>query len=154
MIRAEEVVVDGFGHAHHTAVIAHGLHILVDFVAGIHGVVAAVIEKVANVMLLKDLQNALVIGVIHSGVRHLIAAGAKRRGGGILQQLQFVRIFQPHIEKAIFQNALNTMLCSQYLCDEIRFQCGVDHTVSTGIDHSGGAAGLANDTGAFQFFHW
>ena len=78
VVGAEQVVVNGLGHAHDAALIAHLLHILGDLVAGVHGVVAAVVEEVADIVLLEYLQDALVIGVIHIGVGQLIAAGSQR----------------------------------------------------------------------------
>ena len=84
VVSAEQVVVNGLGYAHYAALIADGLHIVIDLVAGIHRVVAAVIEEVTNVMLLKHLKDTLIIGVIHLGIGNLITAGAQGRGGGIL----------------------------------------------------------------------
>src|SRR5699024_1226922 len=56
-----QVVVDGLGHAHDTALIANPVHVLGNLVAGIHGVVAAVVEEVTDVVLLEDLQDLLVV---------------------------------------------------------------------------------------------
>ena len=83
MVSAEQVVVNGLGYTHYAAFIANGLHIVIDLIAGVHGVVTAVIEEVTNVMLLKDLKDTLIIGVIHLGIGNLITAGAQGRGGGI-----------------------------------------------------------------------
>ena len=55
VVGSKQVVVDGLGHAHHAALIADLLHVLADLVAGVHGVVAAVVEEVAHVVLLEDL---------------------------------------------------------------------------------------------------
>ena len=64
MIRAEQIVVNGLGHAHNAALVAHRLHILVDLIAGVHGVVAAVIEEIAYIVLLEDLKDTLVVRII------------------------------------------------------------------------------------------
>ena len=61
VVGAVEVVVDGLGDAHDAALIAHLLHILGDLVAGVHGVVAAIVEEIADVVLLEDLEDALVV---------------------------------------------------------------------------------------------
>ena len=82
VVGAVQVVVDGLGNAHHAAVIAHLGAVAADLVAGVHGVVATVVEEVPDVVLLEDLQNALVVGVVHVGVRNLVAAGAQ--GGDVL----------------------------------------------------------------------
>ena len=153
VVGAPQVVVDGLGYAHHAALITHGLHVLADLVAGVHGVVAAVIEEVADVVLLEDLQDALVIGVVLLGVGNLIAAGAQGRGGGVLHQPQLLGVLQTHVKQPVVQHALDAVLCAQHLGDAAGFQRGVNDAVGAGVDDGSGAAGLADDAGAFQFVH-
>ena len=76
VVCAVEVVVDGLGDAHDAALVAHLLHILGDLVAGIHGVVAAVIEEITHIIFLEDLQNALIVRIVLVRVGKLIPAGA------------------------------------------------------------------------------
>ena len=153
MVGAEEVVVDRLGHAHHTALVADGLHVLVDLVAGVHGVVAAVIEEVADIVLAEHLEDALIVGVVLGGIGDFIAAGAERGGGRILQQRQLLGILQPHIKQAVVQHALDAVLRAEHLRDGAGLERRVDHAVCAGIDDGRGAAGLADDTCAFQLFH-
>ena len=153
VVRAEKVVVDGLGHAHHAALIADLLHIFGDLVAGIHGVVAAIVEEIADIVLFEDLQNALIIGIVHVGISHLIAAGTQRGGGGILQKFQLGRVLLAHVKQAVVQNALDAVLRTQNAGDIRVFQRGVDHAVYAGVDDRSGAAGLADDACAFQFTH-
>ena len=68
VVCAKEVVVDCLWNTHDAALIANLHHVLGDLVAGIHGVVTAVVEEVTNIVLLEDLKNALVIGIIHIGI--------------------------------------------------------------------------------------
>ena len=147
MVGAEQIVVDGLGHAHHAAVIADLLHILGDLVAGVHGVVTAVIEEVTDVILLEDLQNALVIRVIHIGVRHFIAAGTQSRGRSVLQQLQLGGVLLTHVEQTVAENALDAVLRAQHLSDDAGFQGRVNDAVSAGVDHRRRPTGLTDDTG-------
>ena len=153
VVGAEQVVVNGLGHAHHAAVITNLLHILGDLVAGVHGVITAVIEEVTDVILLEDLQNALVIRVIHIGVRHFIAAGTQSRGRSVLQQLQLGGVLLTHVEQTVIQNTLDAVLCTQDPGDVGVLQGSCDHAVGTGVDNGSGTAGLTEDTGAFQFAH-
>ena len=153
MIRAVEVVVNGLGYAHHAAVITNLLHILGNFIAGVHGVVAAVVEEVTDVIFFEDFQNPLVVGIVHIGIGHLIAAGTKGGRGGILQQLQLGGVLLGHIKQAVVQNALDAVLRAQNAGDVGVFQGSVDDTVHAGIDDGSGAAGLAHDACAFQFTH-
>ena len=153
VVGAEQIVVDGLGHAHHAAVVAHGLHILVDLVAGIHGVVTAVIKEIADIVLLEHLQDTLVVRVIQLGIGNLVPAGAQSRGGGVLQQPQLLRVLLPHVKQPVGQHALDAVLRAQYLGDGAGLQRRVDDAVGAGIDDRRGTAGLADDTRAAQFFH-
>ena len=153
MVGAVQVVINGLGHTHDAALVAHGLHVLVDLVAGVHGVVAAVIEEVAHVVFLEDLQNALIVRVIHGGIGQLVAAGAKRGGGGVFQQAQLLGILLPHVEEPVVQNALDAVLRTQHAGDGAAFERCVDDAVSAGVDDGCGAAGLADDACAFQYIH-
>ena len=149
VIGAEEVVINGLWHAHYTALIAHRLHILVDLIAGIHGVVTTVIKEIPDIILLEDLQNLLVIRVVHGGISQLVAAGSKGRGGGVFQQTQFLGILQSHIKQTIIQNALDAVLSTQNAGNNSAFQRGINHAVCTGVDDGCGATGLPDDTGSF-----
>ena len=153
MVGAEEVVVDGLGHAHDPALVADLLHVFADFVAGVHGVVSAVVEEVADVIFLEDLQDALIIGVVHIRVLHLIAAGAQSGGRGVFQQFQLGGVLLAHIEQPVVQHALDAMLRAQDAGDVGVFQSGADDAVGAGVDDGSGTAGLAEDAGAFQFTH-
>ena len=147
VVGAEQIVVDGLGYTHDPALVAHGLHVLIDLIAGIHGVVAAVIEEVADVVLLEHLQDAAIIGIVHLGVRDLVAAGAQGGGGGVLQQTQLLGILQTHVEQAIAENALDAVLRAQHLGDDAGFQGRVNDAVSAGVDHRRRPTGLTDDTG-------
>ena len=151
VIGAEQVVVDRLGHAHDHAVIADLLHIFGDLVAGVHRVVAAVIAEIADVVLLEDFQNALVIGVVLVGIGDLIAAGAERRRRRIRQAVKLGAVFRVHAQQFVFQHALDAVVCAVDLGDGARVQRGADHTVSTGVDDRRRTAGLPDDQCAFEW---
>ena len=153
VVGAVQVIVDGLGYAHDAALIAHLLHILGDLVAGVHGVVAAVVEEVADVVLFEDLQNTPVIGVVHIGVGQLIAAGAQGRGGSELQQIQFPGVLLSHIVQLVLQHALDSVGGPQNVGDAVSLQSGLNHALSTGVNNCGRTSGLANDAGAGQLLH-
>ena len=153
VVRAVKVVVDGLGHAHDPALIAHRLHVLVDFVAGVHGVVAAVIEEVADIVFLENLQDALEIRVVHGGVGQLIAAGAQGGGGGVFQQTQLLGVLLAHVKQPVIQHTLDAVLRAQHPGDNAAFQRCVNNAVGAGVDNGCRPAGLADDTGAFQYIH-
>ena len=153
MIGAKQVVVDSLGHAHHPALIAGLGHEAAHLGAGVHGIVAAVVEEVADVVLFEDLQDALIVGIIHIRVLHLIAAGAQSGGRGVFQQLQLGGVLLAHVEQPVVQHALDAVLRAQDAGDIGIFQRGADNAVRTGVDDGSGSAGLAEDAGAFQFTH-
>ncbi len=145
MVGAGQVVVDGLGDAHDAALVAHPVHILGDFVAGVHGVVAAVVEEIADVVLLEDFQNALIVGVVHIRVGDLVPAGAQGGGGGIEQVLQLLRVLLVHDHQLIVQHALDAVDGAVDLGDVFVFQRGLDDAVGAGVDDGGRTAGLADD---------
>ena len=153
VVGAEEIVVDGLGNAHHAALIADLLHILGDLVAGVHGVVAAVVEEIADIVLLEDLQDTLVIGIIYVGIRQLVAAGAQGRGGGVFHQVQLSGVLLSHVVQLVLQHTLDAVGGAQHLSDAGSLQGGLDDALGTGVDDGGGAAGLADDTGSSQLIH-
>ena len=104
-----EVVVDGLGDAHDAAGIAVGEEELGDFVAGIHGVVAAVVEEVADVVLLKDFDDALIVGFILGGVLEFIAAGAERGGGGILHKGELTGALFAHVDDVVIEDTADAV---------------------------------------------
>ena len=150
VVRAVKIVVDGLGNAHHAAFVADLLAVFRDLVAGVHRVVAAVIEEIADVVLPEDLQNALVVRVVHIGILHLVAAGAELGGRGVQQQLQLRRVFLVHDIELVVQHALDAVRGAVDLRDALGVQTGADRAVSAGVDDGGGAAGLPDDAGALQ----
>ena len=149
MVGAEKVVVNGLGNAHDAAVVADLLHILGDLVAGIHGVVAAVVAEITHVVLLEDLKDALVVGVVDVGIGNLVAAGAERGGGGIGQTVELCAVFLVHAKKLVVQNALDAVVRAVDLRDAVGVKRGADDAVSGRIDNGRRAAGLADNQGTF-----
>ena len=152
VIRSGQVVVNGLGHAHDPAFIAYPAHILRDFVAGIHRIVAAVVEEVAHIVLLEDLQDTLVIGVIHIRIGNLIPAGTQSGRGRGEQELQLLGVLFVHDHELIVQDALNAVVCAIDLGNGFVLQGRFDDAVGAGIDDSGRTAGLANNYRACQSF--
>ncbi|MPN57262.1 hypothetical protein SDC9_204956 [bioreactor metagenome] len=101
VVGAEQIVVDRLRHAHDAAVVADGLQVPADLPAGVHGVVAAVIEKVAYVIFFEDLENTPVVGVVSLRVLHFITAGAEGGGGRVQQEFQLRCVLHAHIVKFV-----------------------------------------------------
>ena len=74
MIGSKQIIVNCFGNTHDPALIADLLHISAYFIAGIHGIVSAVIEKVPYIVFFEYLEYSLVVSIINFGIRNLISA--------------------------------------------------------------------------------
>ncbi len=121
MVCSAEVIVDRFGNADHSALIVLSLHELTYFVTSIHGVIATVIEKVADIMFLKYFEDAIIIAIIFIEISKFMSAGSEDGRRCLSKQFQLLRIFLSNVEKPIIQNS--------------------DNSVFSGIDFSNGRAG-------------
>ena len=153
VVCTKQVVVNGFRHAHDSALITDLLHILRDFVAGVHGVISAVIEEVTYIVLLENLQDSLIVGVVLIRIGQLVAAGTQGRGGRVLHNVQLIGVLLSHVVQLIIQYALDAVGRTQHTGDAVCFKSRLNHTLGTGVDDRGGTSGLTNDTCAFQFAH-
>ena len=152
VVGAEEVVVDGLGHAEHAALVADLGHVLADLVAGVHGVVAAVVEEIANVVLLEDLEDPLEVGIVGIGVGDLIAAGAQQGRRGVEHAGQLFGVFLVHDHEAIVQHAADAVVGAVDDGDVLALEGGLDDAVGAGVDDARGAAGLADNAVADKRF--
>ena len=151
VVRTEKVVVDRLGHAHDAAFITDGFHVAADFVAGVHGIVTAVIEEITDVILFEDLEDTAVVRIVDFRILHLVTAGAKLGRGSMQQQLKLFRIFFVHYVKLIVQNAADAVRSTVNLRNFLCIQGRTDHAVSAGVDNSRRTARLAKDAGADEF---
>ena len=152
VVGAEQVVVNGLGNAHDPAVVTNGLHITADLVAGIHGIVAAVVEEVSHIIFLENLKNPLIVRVILLRICNFVAAGAQLGRGGVQQQLQLSRVFLVHDVQLVIQNAADTMGSAVNRSNFFRVKRGTDNAVCAGVDDSGRSAGLTKNAGTNEFF--
>ena len=63
-------------------------------------------------------------------------------------------VFLIHIVQNVVQNAPDAVGGSVYVRDAFVVQSGADHAVRTGVDDSGGPAGLSDQAGANEFIHY
>ena len=100
-----QVVVDGLGHAHEADVALDALAVLGQLADGVHGVVAADVEEVADVQLFQNGEQLLVDRLVGVPVGQLVAAAAQKAGRGALEQLnvQIVRQHGGKIHHALLQ---------------------------------------------------
>jgi hypothetical protein len=100
-----QVVVDGLRHVDGLHRVAHLLRQLADLVAGIGRVAAAVVEEVADVVRLEDLDQALVLALVGLQALELVAAGAEAAGRGVAQRGDVLGRFLAGVDQVLGQRA-------------------------------------------------
>ena len=153
VIGAVQVVVDGLGNAHYAAFVTTLLHELGNLVAGIHGVVTTVVEEVTHIELLEGFKNFLVVGGVHIGVLHLVAASTQSGGGGELEEFELCRVFHAHVIKLFVEHAGDAVGSAEYASNLGGVESRLHSAENAGVNHSGRTAGLADDACTFKFFH-
>ena len=141
-----QVVVDGLGHTHKADVALDAFAVLSQLADGVHGVVAADVEEVADVQLFQNGEQLFVDGLVLMPVRQLIAAAAEEAGRGALEQLdvQIVRQHGGKIHHPLLQQTGNAIahtvndLCAAVLA-ALKYAC------KACIDDGSRTARLTND---------
>ena len=149
MVSTEQVVVDGLRDTHYTALVTRLHHILGNLVAGVHGVVAAVVEEVTDVVLLEHFKNTLVIGVVNIRISQLVAAGTQCRGRSITQKLELFAVFLVDVIQVIVEQTLDAMCHAEYTGDGIGVQSSLQSTQNRRVDYRSRTTGLTDDASAF-----
>ncbi len=86
-----QIVVHGLGHVYRLDRIAQRLGQLRHLQAGVGGIAAAVVEEVADVVRLEDLDQALVLGAVLLEALELVAARPERARRGVAQAPRWPR---------------------------------------------------------------
>ena len=134
MVCAVKVVVDRFGHAHDVALITHRLQIFAYLVAGVHAVVAAVVEEITHVVFLEHFENALIIGVVHVCVFKFVSDRAERGRRRIFEKFEFLGIFLAHIEEFFVEKSDDAVFETVNRRDVALFECFGENTCRTAVD--------------------
>ena len=141
-----QVVVDGLGNAHEADVALDAVAVFSQLADGIHGVVAANVEEVANVQLFQDGEQLLVNGLVIVPIGQLIAAAAQEAGRGALEQLD-IQVIGQHggkIHHALLQQTGNAVA---HAVNDLSAAAlaALEYACQTSIDDGGRAARLTND---------
>ena len=151
VIGAIEVVVDRLRNAHDTALITNLLHILADLVAGVHGIVAADIEEIPDIVFLEYLKDLDVIGIVFLIILELVTAGAERGRRRVQKQRKLISCFFAHIVKDFVDDAADAVRRAVDFIDMRVVQSRTDDAVDACVDHGSRSAGLSDDAIADQF---
>ncbi len=143
-----QVVVDGLGNADDAEGVALFLGELGDLVGGVLGIVAAGVEKVADVVGLEDLEDAFKVGLL----LELVAAGAEGGAGGMLEGADGLLGLRREIDEVFLEDAEHTVQGAVDLFDFIVVERFGDHAGHAGVDDGRGAAGLADQGITYEFF--
>ncbi len=138
-----QVVVHGLGHVDGLDRIAHGLGELGDLVAGVGGVAAAIVEEVADVVGLEDLDQALVLALVVLQALELVAAGAEAAGRRVAQGGDVLRGLLVGVDQVLGQRADDAVAAGIDIADLVRVLArGLDDAAGGGVDDGGDTAGL------------
>ena len=123
--------------------VAHLLGELRDLVAGIGGVPATVIEEIADVVGLEDLDQALVLALVGLQALELVAAGAEATGGGMTQGGDGRGRLLTGVDQILGKGADDAVAAGIDVGDLVGMLTGgLDDAAGGGIDHGGDATGL------------
>ena len=145
MVVDHEVVVDGLGDVEAAEFVVGFVGEFVDDAAGVRGIVAADIEKVADVVLLAGIQDALaVVGV------GLVAGGTEGRRGRVGDLVEALGGHVGEVVEVVLGEALDAVAHAEDLLDcaslpSAGFSEALDDADEGLVDDGGWAAGLADD---------
>ena len=111
MVGCRKVVVDSLGHAYNLHFIIVIRRKLRELGNGVHRVVSAYVEEIADVVLLEYFDKTLVGLGISLGRFHLLSARAESRGGSLLKDLYLLLIGKDlgKIDEIFLKEALNSV---------------------------------------------
>ena len=148
-----QIVVDGLRHVHRNQRIAHAFRELRHLETGIGRVVAAVVEKVADVVRAEDFDQPFVLGAILVEARELIAAGAERARGRVLESGDRAGRLASRVDQVLRQRADDAVAAGIKASD---LRCviagGFDDCAGRRVEHGGHTAGLGIERVAFGHF--
>ena len=152
MVGAAEVVVDGFRRAHDGDVkplLAHELRELGD---GIHRIVSADVDEIADIKLPEDLDNLLELGAVLFEGLELQAAGAESRAGGTDEPLHGLggAELRAEVDEASVEDALDAVDARIDRTDAVGQHRLCDGSGDGSVDGGGRAAGLCDQKVSFH----
>ena len=139
------VIVDGLGHAGRDQLIAALGSQLTDLVRGVHRIVTADVEQVADVMGSEHVDDT--VKVLRPVGFELVAAGTDCSSRwGVSQQGDFVAVLGTKVQQLFAQNAFDAMVTGIDSPKRVWIgQAGFDDAAQGVVDDRGRSAGLGNN---------
>ncbi len=138
-----QVIVDGLRDAEAGHGKAHALADLRHLVRGVHRVVAAVVEEVADVVGFEDLDQAFVFGAVFVDTLELVARGAESAARRVHQGRNGRCAFLAGVDHVFGQCTDDAVASGVDVGDLLRmFARGLDDAAGGGIDDGGNTARL------------
>ena len=110
---------------------------------GVHGIVAAVVEEIADVVGLEHFDQALVLRPILVDAGQLVARRSERAARGVTQPAHRRRGLLPHIDHVFGEGADDAVPPRVEFADLVPVLARrLDHAAGGGVDDGGDAAGL------------
>ena len=131
-----KVVIDGLGDTDDAEIVALFLGKLGDLVGGVLGIVAASVEKVADILRFEDFEHALEIGL----VLELVAASAESRTGSVTKTTNGLLRLGSEIDEIFVKNSENAVERAVNLFDAIMIECFGHNAFDTGVNDRGRAS--------------
>jgi hypothetical protein len=129
VVGAEEIVVHGLGDADAVQLVAVLAAVLLHPMDGVHGVVAADEEEIADVVLAQHLEDAGEVLFLD-----LMAGGSQGRGRGGAQAFEDMGGLAAQVEQALFHKALDAEIHAVYVLGQAGRLDLVDHPGQAGVD--------------------
>ena len=152
MVCSAKVVIDRLRNSHNTHLVILLLHICGKLGNGIHRIVTADIEEIADIVLFEDRKYLFKNAVrILFGIGKLLSARAERRSGRLLQKLErfLIRNERKKVCEIVREYAVNAVTHSVKRSDNSLFPCFLcteNDTSKSCVDGCGRAAGLSDDS--------
>ena len=156
VVGVRQVVVNRLGDADDAHFVAALDGLLVDFMGGVLGIVAADVKEIADVVRLEDLEEAVQVARGLFGLFleiELVAARAQRGRRGVLEAGDGAGLFLGNVNQLLVQHAEDAVEPAVNALDAVVFARFLHDACHAGVDDRGGAARLSHEKIARQFSH-
>ena len=147
VVGVRQVVVNGLGHADDAHFVTALDGLLVDFMGGVLGIIAADVKEIADVVRLEDLEQAVHVpgGLFGLFLEiNFVTAGAQRGGRGVFEALDGPGLLLVDINQLLVEHAEDAVEAAVDFLDAFVLARFLDDARHAGVDDRGGAARLCH----------